>query len=294
MDGKGSRKELTDTLVERFVIDSGYDKPKGIVVGFISACEFAETGEIIANLAYLLSSRGYTVCAVDFKVFYPNLFDWLGGVAADKKGDGLLRLLNSDRTEIKSVANETDDKRVFLIAPSPNDDIEDYLNIDINDIKRVTLLLKETFDIVLIDIPNNPPLEFCAGAIMNCQKGFFVVPERIDAPRNMLKLLNFTSKFTNNAESFNNIILSHKHDMVYDENVLTEEIKREGKDSIKLRMVARIPFIKESIQCALDGKVYIKDGSFVTRKLMGDGKRFNEEMTYIAEVILGGVAGADA
>ena len=106
--------KVRDALLDRISLDAGYDRPRGIVVGFLPACAFVEPGEIISNLAYVLSTYGVVVCAVDFKVFYPDLFDWIGGASADRKGEGLIRLLNSDRTEVRSIARESDDKNVFL------------------------------------------------------------------------------------------------------------------------------------------------------------------------------------
>ncbi|MCL2146643.1 MAG: hypothetical protein FWH52_02435 [Synergistaceae bacterium] len=259
--------------------DAGYDKPKGIVAGFVSVCDFVENGEIIANTAYLLSKRDVAVCVVDFKVFYPNLFDWLGGVSANKKGDGLIRLLNSDRTEVKSISMKTDDENVFLISPSPNDDIEDYMNFGINDVKRVILALKDAFDIVMIDIPNNPPLEFCLGALMNCQRGFFVAAERVDAARNIQKLTEFALKITNEIRNFNNIIIARKQDLPYDENALStiEFTGAGGKD--KLKVVAKLPFLRAVQESALDGRVYIRESSFTN-------KSFVREINKVANMIL--------
>ena len=294
MDRRLESNKHVGVLLDRFRVDFGYDKPKGIVAGFVSVSEFSESCEIIANLAYLLASRSATVCAVDFKVFYPNLVDWFGGISADSKGEGLIRLLNSEKTDVRHVARKTDDKNVFLVSPSPNDDIEDYLSFSIDDVSRIISVLKGVFDVVLIDIPNNPALEFCLGAMMQCHKGFFIASERIDAPRNIQKLLEFAMKITNNAESFQNIILSHQQSLVYDERALTEPIKRTGKNSLGLRIAARIPFIKNAVQCALDGKVFIRDGSYINKRVMKEGIHFTDEMTSIADIIWGGPGIADA
>lgn len=285
MVGRGNR-EIRDTLLEKLSADAGYDKPKGIVAGFIPACEFVEASEIIANLAYVLSAQGIVVCLVDFKVFYPNLCDWLGGAAAEKKGAGLMELLNSDRTEVRSVARSTDDKNIFLVAPSPNDDIEDYFNFSIEDVARTIAILKETFDVVLIDIPNNPGLEFCIGALMHCQKGFFIATDRVDAPRNIQKLMEFASRITGNARNFNSLILARQQGLIFDRGVLTDTKMGGDKDGVKLRVVADIPLIKETQQCSLDGKVFIRDGSLISRSLAKAGKVFAGAMANIAGVIL--------
>jgi len=278
--------DLKDTMLARISLDTGYDKPRGIVAGFVPACEFVEACEIISNLAYVLSARGFVVCVVDFKVFYPNLCDWMGGVDSDKKGNGLIRLLNSDRTEVRSVARETDDKNVFLVAPSPNDDIEDYLNFSVGDVERTISLLRETFDVVLIDIPNNPGLEFFAGALMNCQKGFLVVSERVDAPRNIQKLMEFVFRITNNARCFNNVILARRQDLVYDRSILTGMRFGSGSDTVKMRLVASIPYNRQAQQCALDGDVYIKSGSIVNRSLSRAGRTFAGQISNLADMVL--------
>jgi len=274
------------TLHERITLDTGYDKPRGVVAGFLPACEFVEACEIIANLAYVLSTRGVVICVVDFKVFYPNLCDWLGGADSAKKGNGLIRLLHSDRTEVRSIAQETDEKNIFLIAPSPNDDIEDYLSFSIDDVTRIISMLKETFDVVLIDIPNNPGLEFFAGALMSCRKGFLIASERVDAPRNIHKLMEFAFRITNNACNFNNVVMARQQGLIYDRSVLTSAQIGGGNDGVKLRVVANIPYNREAQQSALDGNMYIRDGAFVNRSLKRAGKTFAGEIAKLANMVL--------
>ena len=273
------RSQIAGSFVERISADLEHEKPKGFVVGFIPVCEFVENGEIIANLAYVIASRGFTVCVVDFKVFYPNLFDWLGGVSSNRKAEGLIRLLHSDRTEIKDITQKTDDEHVFLVSPSPNDDIEDYLNFSIEDIKRVILLLKEAFDVVLIDIPNNPTMEFCLGALMYCQRGFFVASERIESMRNIQKISEFALKVMDNIRSFSSIILARQQEFNYDTNALSSiDIIGSGEKN-RLKVTAKIPFIKSAQECALEGKVYIRDSSVVN-------KVFAREMSRLTDIIL--------
>jgi cellulose biosynthesis protein BcsQ len=294
MDNRIEYIEKVDVLLDKLNLDFSYDKPRGAIAGFISVSDFSESSEIIANLAYLLASYGSTVCVVDFKVFYPNLVDWLGGVSADRKGEGLIRLLNSERTEVRNIARKTDDKNVFLISPSPNDDIEDFLSYSVEDVGRIIGLLKETFDIVLIDIPNNPAFEFCIGAMMYCHKGFFIASERTDAPRNIQKLLEFALKITGNAECFQNIILSHQQGLIFDEKTFTDPVLRYGKNSAGPRIIARLPLSKESLQCALDGNVFIRDGSYISKKFMKEGKRLTSELMSIAGIIWEGQRDADS
>ncbi|MCL2633130.1 MAG: hypothetical protein FWD34_01300 [Oscillospiraceae bacterium] len=281
MDRRGTLGAGINRVIDKVASsDVGYDKPKGVVTGFISVCDFVENGEIINNLAYLLSKKSMAVCVVDFKVFYPNLFDWFGGVSAPKKGDGLIRLLNSDRVEVKSIAQKTDDENVFLISASPNDDIEDYFNYSIPNVKRVITALKEVFDIVLIDIPNNPPLEFCVGALMNCQNGFFVASERVDAPRNIQKLVEYMLKLCDEIRNFDSIIISRKQEFAFDENSLNNLSITASEDREKLKIAARLPYVKAAQENAVDGKIYLRDSMFVN-------KIFAREMDKIVKLVLG-------
>jgi len=149
-------------------------------------------------------------------------------------------------------------------------------------------MLKETFDVVLIDIPNNPGLEFFIGAMMNCQKGFLIAPERVDAQRNIQKLMEFALRITNNARNFNSVILARQQGLVYDRSMLTGTRvggEREG-DGVKMRLAANIPFIREAQQCALDGSVYIRDGALANRNLTKAGKTFAREIDGLAGMVL--------
>lgn len=284
MDRRGIIGSKLNKALEKVVSsDAGFDKPKGIVTGFVAVSDFAENSEIIANLAYALARTGLTICVVDFKVFYPNLFDWLGGVTADKKGDGLIRLLNSERTEVHSVALKTDDENIFLISPSPNDDIEDYFNFSVDNVKRAIMIMKESFDVVLIDIPNNPPLEFCVGALMNCQRGFFVASERVDASRNIQKLMEYALKVTNEIKNFNNIIITHRQGLVYEESALSNIAMSGGATKKEtLRVAAKVPLLPATVASALDGKVYLRDGgTFIN-------KAFAREIGKVAAIVMEG------
>ncbi|GHU50726.1 hypothetical protein AGMMS49975_02340 [Clostridia bacterium] len=279
MDGKHKFGGVLRGLGERIMSsDTGYDKPKGIAAGFVSVCDFAESGEIIANLAYLLAKKGIVVCIADFKVFYPNLFDWIPGVSAEKQGDGLIRLLNNDRAEVKSAAQKTDDENIFLVSPSPNDDIEDYLNFSVSNIKRVISTLKETFDVVLIDIPNNPPFEFCLASLMSCHHGFFVASERVDAPRNIEKLLNYALSLTDEVRSFCNIIISRRQGLLFEENAFSGIRLKNKAGYDKLRVAAKLPFLPSVQESALSGELYLRDAVL-------PNKEFSREINKISDLI---------
>jgi len=103
--------------------------------------------------------------------FYPNIYKLLD-CEANAAGKGLIRICRSDKVDIRDVINETKYKNLYLLSPSPSDPMEDYFDFQLDDVDRVITTLKETFDFVLIDIPNNPPLEFCISSVKNCNVGF--------------------------------------------------------------------------------------------------------------------------
>lgn len=80
--------------------------------------------------------------------------------------------MKSDKVDFRDELQQTKYDKLFLLTPSPQDLMEEYFDFEFENIERVITTLKQMFDIVLIDIPNNPPLEFCLGAMKYCHIGF--------------------------------------------------------------------------------------------------------------------------
>ena len=118
------------------------------VIGFMAASEFADNGAIISNVGYLLGEKGLNTCIVDFKVFYPTLYNYLD-VYPNEKGRGLLNILKDDKADIRKHINSTKYKQLYLLSPSPYDLIEEYLDFKFEHIERVIEELKEIFDLVI-------------------------------------------------------------------------------------------------------------------------------------------------
>ena len=247
--------KLGSAYLDKISRDYESRKPRIDVAAFIPASEFVENGQLISNLAYCLAGNAFTVCAVDFKVFYPNLHYWFNA-ESNKKGEGLMRILKNYRGDIKSVITPTSVKDLFLLSPSPYDAIESYYSFEFRHINAVINILRENFDIVLIDVPNNPPLEFCLGAMMNCMQGFVTAAERSDILANIIKLLRHAGSLGISEAKFLEVIFINSFDTVFDYSALKAS---------NFNTIARFPFVKEAWESPLEGKLYFRDSQLVNK-----------------------------
>lgn len=225
------------------------------VVSFIPTCDFVDNAMLISNLGYLLSKKGLNTCIVDFKIFYPNLYQYLN-VGPNRKSDGLIKLLKSDRIDFREEIQATKYEHLFLLSPSPQDLIEEYLDFGFEQIERIINNLKHMFDIVLIDVPNNPPLEFCLGAMKYCHIGFFTAAEKVDVIGNMVKLLDFASSVGISTVKFTNIILTNTFGITFDYKVFSD---------YGFKIVAALPLVKSAHMRALEGRLYVKDNPMMDK-----------------------------
>lgn len=228
------------------------------MIGFVEASDFVDNGAIITNIGYLCGEKEINTCIVDFKVFYPTLYNYLD-VEHNEKGKGLLTVLRDDKVDIRENINVTKYKQLYLLSPSPYDLIEEYLDFKMSTIKRLLEELKEMFDLVLIDIPNNPPLEFCLAAMKYVHRGFITVSERIESIDNVIKLLEFSSSVGISTAKFTNLIYANLLDLNYDYGALKET---------NLKVVAKIPMVRAVTEGYLKGDLYIKDSAIIDKRYM--------------------------
>jgi len=240
------------------------------VISFIPACDFVDNSLLISNLGYLISKEGFNTCIVDFKVFYPNLYQYLN-VSPHKKSNGLIKLLKNDKVDFREEIQSTKYEHLYLLSPSPQDLIEEYFDFSFEQIDRVIDNLKHMFDIVLIDVPNNPPLEFCVGAMKNCHLGFFNASESVDAVGNILKLMIFANSLGISISKFTNIIFTDTLDINFDYKVFKE---------YGFKVIATLPFVKAAHTYPLEGKLYIKDHP-------GTDKHYMKNMDILLKFITG-------
>jgi len=239
------------------------------IFGFLPATDCTDNVILLSNLGYVLSQKGYNVCLLDLKVFHPNLYLYLD-IPHNPKGKGLMTILKDDKADLREELNKTKYDNLYLLSASPQDLIEEYFDFSIENVAYVIETLKKKFDIVLIDIPNNPPLEFCLGAIKHCHVGFFTATERIDALSGVTRMLDFVESLGISASKFINIIFTNLQYVKFDFNSL---------EKLKLRILAGLPMIKGLISDALDGKLYIRDNPIVNNT-------YKKELGKIADAIL--------
>jgi len=223
------------------------------VFGFVPATDCTDNVILLSNLGYALSQQGYNVCLLDFKVFHPNLYLYLD-IPHNPKGRGLLTVLKDDKADLREQINKTKYDRLYLLSPSPQDMMEEYFDFEMEQVSSVINSLKKTFDIVLIDIPNIPPLEFCLGAIKHSHVGFFTAAERVDALSGITRLLDFADSLGISVKKFTNVIFTNLQHVKFDFSSL---------EKLKIHIAACLPMVKGAITDALEGKLYLKDNPLV-------------------------------
>ena len=269
------RKEPINEILEKispktdFRDESHMNKLLNGVAGFMPATDFTDNAMLISNLGYLFAKNGYNTCILDLKVFYPNLYSYLD-VAPNKKGRGLMAILKSDKIDIRTEINVTKYENLYLLSPSPQDAIEEYFDFEISDVTTLITVLHKIFDVVLIDIPNNPPLEFCVGAVEKCNIGFFTASERLDAINNITRFLDYSAALGIGTAKFANAVFMNVQDCGFDYDI----IKR-----MKIQITAQLPLIKAAITNSFEGMLYIKDNALVNQY-------FHEQLENIARAIV--------
>ncbi len=254
---KGRLSNIIQKISSKDLIGAEVQENKLIysVIGFIPACDLVDNALLISNLGYLLAQEGLNTCIVDLKVFYPNLYQFLD-VVPNKRANGLIKVLKSDKVDFRGEILSTKYDRLFLLSPSPDDLMEEYFDFEFENLERVINTLKHMFDIVLLDIPNNPPLEFCLGAMKYCHVGIFTATERLEAASNMVKLLDYAASVGISTSKFTSVVLMNLQDIEFDYRVINES---------GFKIVAALPFVKEAVESALEGKIYVKDNPFVNK-----------------------------
>jgi len=233
------------------------------VFGFIPATDCTDNAILLSNLGYALAQQGYNVCLLDFKVFQPNIYLYLD-IPHNPKGNGLLTILKDDKADLREQINQTKYDRLYLLSSSPQDLMEEYFDFDMEQVAFVIEALKKSFDIVLIDIPYIPPLEFCLAAIKQSHIGFFTASERVDALSGITRLLDFADSLGIGVKKFANVIFSNLRHVKFDFGSL---------EKLKINIVACLPMVKGAVTDALDGKLYLKDNALVNseyRKGLGE------------------------
>ncbi|AWB43133.1 ATPase [Paenibacillus sp. CAA11] len=276
MGGKGQLQiesklsSVLDKISSKDLVGAELQESKLIynVVGFLPASDYVDHPLLLSSLGYLLGQKGLNTCVVDLKVFAPNLYHALDAKPC-KRGDGLIKVLKSDKVDFREEIQSTKYDRLYLLSPSPHDLLEEYFDFEFEHLERVIETLKSMFDIVLLDIPNIPALEFCLGAMKYCHVGFFTVAERIEASSNIVRMLDFAASVGISTAKFTSIIAMNTMDIKFDYKIYKE---------FGLNLVAALPFVKAACADVLEGRMYIRDNPLVNRY-------FNKEIRRLADLL---------
>lgn len=239
------------------------------IIGFISTGDSTDISLMISNLGILLSQKGFSTCILDAKVFYPNIYKLLD-CKPNPRGRGLLKSVRSDRVDLRDEIIKTRYDNLYILSASPLDAMEDFFDTGESEVERVINTLKDMFDLVLIDIPNLPPLEFCYTSMKSSNLGFVVWSERIDCPQNTSRLFQFMSSIGIGIARFANVVMTNRTGCNYDEEIIND---------MNLRLMAEFPFIPAVVDCSFEGKAYLAESVFMDN-------RFKKAMERLADIIL--------
>lgn len=226
------------------------------VVGFLPCGDYTDCAHHILNIGTYLAMQEKNVCIVDAQVFYPCIYRLLD-TPLEQKGRGVLKLLRDDRVDIREEIKKTSIDNLYLVSASPFDAMEDYFDIDESAIERMFTSLKEVFDIVLVNIPNNPPLEFCYVTVKTMSVGFLMWSQRQECPVNTKRLFHFLNSIGISTAKLGNVIYCNSGDVSFDISVV---------NNMGLKLIANFPYVSQVFDLALEGKVYIRDATFLDKR----------------------------
>lgn len=271
MDRKVKHKKISEIVDkisprDRIYIEMHNQELMYSIIGFVPTSEGTDNSILISHLGYLLSQKGLNTCIVDFKVFNPSLYQYLD-CQQNKKGEGLIKILRSDKVDLRDEITTTKYDRLYLLSPSPFDNIEEYFEFDFDCIERTISALKGMFDVVLIDIPNFPALEFCVATMKYCHMGFMTCSERLEAPNNMEKLLDFLTSIGISTSKFTSVIIMNHQNNQYDISTF---------EKMGFNIVAILPHVKGAVTSYLEGEMYIKTNPILNKHFVANCNRLVE------------------
>jgi hypothetical protein len=272
LDGR-KRIHLIDELSRLSPIKKIYDeleKDKIVenLVGFIPCGDSTDATHHIVNIATHLALHGKNVLIVDGDVFYPSMYRLLDQDLLEK-GKGLLKLLKDDRMDIREEIKKTSIENLYFVSSSPLDAMEDFFELDERDVERLFHGFKEVFDIVLVFVPNNPPLEFCYATLNVLSFGFLMWSPRVECPIKTKRLFYFLNSIGVSTSKLGNVLCCNTNEVGFDIKVV---------DNMGLRLISELPMVPKIFDFALEGKNYMKDSVLMD-------KRYKMAIDEIAKII---------
>lgn len=248
-------EKIKDEIQSEMIIDN--------VVGFMSMTGGAGSSTIVANIAHILSNYNLmkkkkesltdlVICVVDLNVINPIQYQLLGQEEPEKEF-GLHNIFVSGPTKISSNMLRVSNT-LSVVTASPNDDIYEYFDTTARNVSDMIEYLKDHFDIVILDIPNQPASPLCYEAIKMCSKVFVIWDESINIFRNTERLIDFFNKIKI-RNKISHVIFNKKTKTPLDIEHIEELVKKLG-----LKLLGIIPYSQNIVNDSLSGKLYMEHG----------------------------------
>lgn len=232
------------------------------MVGFVGIGRAGNT-TIACNVAYALSNytqlfksktiTGLRVCLVDLNVFYPKVCS-LFGVKYPKKGSGLLATLKGDPIGDNIIKIS---ESLEILSPSSDDNFEDYYDIEDWQLGDVLEELRHSYDLVILDIPNDIPMIYCYTAIKHVDKLFITRSEDMMSDKFIKKFMEyFFVRGRFNCTRY--LIMNIRTNSAYDDNIVEMFAKKNN-----LKLMGIINFEQEIINSETRGTIFLSS-MFIT------------------------------
>jgi len=280
--GLSVNEDIKDKIQTEIIINN--------VIGMMSINGGAGASTIVANVAHILSKYNLlnknkesltdmVVCVVDFNVMNPVQYQLLGQESPEK-GKGLLDVLITG-TESMSKNLIRVSNTLSLLSPSIYDDLYEYFDINSINVSDIIDYLKDHYDIVIIDMPNNPPSPLCYQTMKWCNKLFVIWDESITIYQNTKRLMDFFASIKI-RNKFTHIIFNKKTRTPLVIERIDELVKKLG-----LKLLAIIPYAQDIVNDNLNGTLYVEQG--IVKKDVK--KAFMAISSEIIEIKLSNIAG---
>lgn len=242
------------------------------VIGFRSLVPGCGASTLVQNVAVALSEKtNYTICVLDTNFLYPIQYPLLAGVQdMDKSLPDMLGFAK----EPSSVAVKTLFRNVYLVGIF-NKGITTMLGAEDNNelLERVVGSLKSYFDVILVDL-SNEPTNIATYAAIQCNKIIQVADTSLKSIYYVKKSLNTMCTLGAPLAKGNTVVFNKQlSDIVLG---VEDALSKAG-----LTLLTSIPFSAEIARLGASGKVVW--GTASTNKEVA---QFNRAIDSICEVIL--------
>lgn len=288
LESKQSFWDQIDKIEKEVVIENENSFIFDNSIGFLGVKGGVGTSSLLANVALDVASKGKSVCIMDADVFKPSIIRMFDCASELEEEQGLQTVLKDDSCDIRDNLIKTKYDNVYILSRSLNDKIEDFLDFEEKDFKRVIDELKSVFDIVLIDIPLNFCLEFCIYPLKFVDRGFMVWEDNIECFQNTFDI-KFFLKYAADIDTgkISNIIINKRRlSGLMDasaKGLIGVPFNTENISELKCRLFSEVPFIGEIQNYINEGRPYLKAGSKINGRFLSEIEKITRFILYLDE-----------